>query len=153
MTVQGLTGEQMFDGLAAAVGFFEPTQQQNINPFGQTGPRSEFLELFAPDNNSVTERQTSILQALALMNGQFTSNATSLENSATLAAVTEFPLMTDAERIETLYLAAFSRKPRADELERLTRYVASGGPTRNQKAALADVFWALINSSEFLFNH
>lgn len=153
MTVQGLTGEQLFDSLATAVGFFEPTQQQNVFAFGQTGPRAEFLELFAPDNNSATERQTSILQALGLMNGQFTTNATSLENSATLAAVTEFPLMKDADRIETLYLAALSRKPRAEELERLTGYVASGGPSKNQKAALADVFWALLNCSEFLFNH
>lgn len=153
MTVQGLTGEQLFDSLAVAVGFFEPTQQQNAFAFGQTGPRAEFLELFAPDNNSVTERQTSILQALSLMNGQFTSTATNLDSSATLAAVTEFPLMTDAERIETLYLAALSRRPRPHELDRLTTYVASGGPSNNQKAALADVFWALLNSSEFLFNH
>ena len=153
MTVQGLTGEQLFDSLAVAVGFFEPTQQQNIFAFNQSGPRGEFLELFSPDNNSNTERQTSILQALALMNGQFTSTATNLDNSATLAAVTEFPLMKDAAKIETLYLAALTRKPRPEELERLTKYVESGGPTKNQKAALADVFWALLNSSEFLFNH
>ncbi|MDB5348053.1 MAG: hypothetical protein JWP89_6430 [Schlesneria sp.] len=153
MTVQGLTAEQLFDSLATAVGFFEPTQQQNAFVFGQTGPRVEFLELFAPDNNSATERQTSILQALALMNGQFTTSATNLENSATLAAVTEFPLMKDADRIEALYLAALSRKPRPEELDRLTKYVASGGPSKNEKAALADVFWALLNSSEFLFNH
>jgi hypothetical protein len=153
MTVQGLTGEQLFDSLAAAVGFFEPTQQQNVFAFNQTGPRAEFLELLASDNNSPTERQTSILQALALMNGQFTSTATNLDNSATLAAVTEFPLMKDADRIETLYLAALTRKPRRDELDRLTKYVESGGPSKDKKAALADVFWALLNSSEFLFNH
>ena len=40
-----------------------------------------------------------------------------------------------------------------EELERLTKYVESGGPTKARKAALADVFWALLNSSEFLFNH
>ena len=61
--------------------------------------------------------------------------------------------MKDAAKIETLYLAALTRKPRPKELERLTKYVESGGPTKNQKAALADVFWALLNSSEFLFNH
>jgi hypothetical protein len=38
-------------------------------------------------------------------------------------------------------------------MERLTAYVASGGPVKDHKAALADVFWALLNSSEFLFNH
>lgn len=154
MSVQGMTGEQIFDSLATAVGFFEPSQQsQAISVLQQTGPRAEFLEMFSAELNSVTDRQTSILQALALMNGQFTSAATSLESSSTLSAVTEFPLMKDQERIETLYLAALTRKPRADELERLTTYVASGGPMKNQKAALADVFWALLNCPEFLFNH
>jgi hypothetical protein len=52
-----------------------------------------------------------------------------------------------------LYLAALSRRPTADELERLRKYVEEGGPARNRKAALADVFWALLNSGEFALNH
>ncbi|MEI8380162.1 MAG: DUF1553 domain-containing protein [Planctomycetota bacterium] len=152
MTVQGLTGEQLFDSLALAVGFYEPARQQGRFDLMQ-GPRSEFLELFQSDNGSAIERQTSILQALALMNGAFTANATSLENSVTLGAIVEFPLMTDHERIKTLYLATLTRLPRSEESDRLAKYVASGGPTKNSKAALADVFWALLNSSEFLFNH
>ena len=153
MAVQGLTGEQLFDSIAVAVGHLESFQQQQPFQLNQTGPRGEFLELFAPDNNSPTERQTSILQALALMNGQFTASATSVDQSSTLTAVTEFPFMTSSGRIDALYLAALTRKPRSDELERLTGYVDSGGPSKNQKQALADVFWALLNSSEFLFNH
>ena len=153
MAVQGLTGEQLFDSIAAAVGHLESFQQVQPFQFNQSGPRNEFLELFAPDNNSPTERQTSILQALALMNGQFTASATNVEQSATLTAVAEFPFMKSADRIETIYLAALTRSPRPDESERLTKYVDSGGPTKNQKQALSDVFWALLNSSEFLFNH
>ena len=60
--------------------------------------------------------------------------------------------MTPAERIEALYLAALSRTPRADELDRLVKYVESGGAAKDPKKALSDVFWALLNSSEFLFN-
>ena len=153
MSVQGLTGEQLFDSVAVAVGHLEIFQQQQPFAFNQGGPRRDFLELFTPDNNSPTERQTSILQALALMNGQFTANATSLDQSATLAAVVEFPLMKPQDRIETLFLAALTRKPRLDEVERLSNYVEIGGPSKNQKQALADIFWALLNSSEFLFNH
>jgi hypothetical protein len=32
-------------------------------------------------------------------------------------------------------------------------YVDRGGPTGNKRQALADVFWALLNSSEFTLNH
>jgi hypothetical protein len=35
----------------------------------------------------------------------------------------------------------------------MTRYVDQGGATGNSKEALADVFWALLNSGEFAFNH
>jgi hypothetical protein len=61
--------------------------------------------------------------------------------------------MDTAGRIETLYLATLSRKPREDELAKLTKFVDSGGPTNDSKKALSDVFWALLNSSEFMFNH
>jgi hypothetical protein len=108
--------------------------------------------MFDNSRDSVIEQQTTILQALSMMNGQFVSDATGLEKSATLAAIAEFPLMTSSDRIEALYLAAFSRKPRTDELARLVRYVESGGAAKDPKKALSDVFWALLNSSEFLFN-
>ncbi|WP_083843044.1 DUF1549 and DUF1553 domain-containing protein [Schlesneria paludicola] len=153
MAVQGLTGEQLFDSIAVAIGYLEPFESSQPFQFNQSTPKIEFLELFAPDNKSPTERQTSILQALALMNGQFTASATSLEQSATLTAITEFPRMTTAARIEALYLATLTRKPRPEELDRLIRFVDEGGPSKNQKQALADLFWALLNSSEFLFNH
>ena len=35
----------------------------------------------------------------------------------------------------------------------LVPYIEKGGPSGDPKKALADVFWALLNSSEFIFNH
>ena len=153
MSVQGLTGEQLYDSVATAIGHYETFQQFQPFQFNQATMRNEFIELFAPDNNSPTERRTTILQALALMNGQLTASATSLDQSSTFSAIVDFPLMKSPDRIEALYLAVLSRKPRPDELDRLTKYVASGGPSIDEKQALSDIFWALLNSSEFLFNH
>ena len=39
------------------------------------------------------------------------------------------------------------------EAGRLIGYVEGGGPSRNANRALADVFWVLLNSSEFILNH
>jgi len=35
----------------------------------------------------------------------------------------------------------------------MVEYIESGGPATDSTKALADVFWALLNSGEFLFNH
>jgi peptidyl-dipeptidase A len=37
--------------------------------------------------------------------------------------------------------------------ERFVKYVEGGGAQKDKKKALADVFWALLNSSEFMLNH
>ena len=87
------------------------------------------------------------------MNSVLTADATDLEESRTLGAVANFPNATTADRVETLYLAALSRRPRANERKRMIAYVDSGGPRNNSQRALADVFWALLNSSEFIVNH
>jgi len=152
MALKGLSPEQLFDSIAQATGYYEPFA--NRNPFAMmtNSPREDFVQMFDNSHDSVTEQQTTILQALSMMNGQFVSDATGLEKSATLTAVVDFPLMTTPERVEALYLAAFSRKPRADESLRMVKYVDSGGAASDPKKALSDVFWALLNSSEFLFN-
>jgi len=41
----------------------------------------------------------------------------------------------------------------AAEMEKLVAYVESGGPEKDRKKALTDVFWALLNSGEFNLNH
>jgi hypothetical protein len=151
MPLRGLTAEQLFDSLATATGYRETTASGMGLRVG-TSPRTEFLNRFASQDRK-TETQTSILQALSLMNGRFISDATSLNRSATLAAVIDAPFFSMEERIDTLYLAALSRLPSADERERLASYVQRGGSDNNQNMALADVFWAILTPSEFLFNH
>ena len=153
MAVKGLSSEQLFDSLAQATGYRE--LNRNLSPFAfNVGtPRGKFLELFNSDNDKPVERETTILQALAMMNGQLVSNATHLSRSRTLAAVAEYPLMTTAERIEALYLAALSRPPRVEESARLVKYVESTEKAPDRRRALGDVFWALLNSSEFMLNH
>jgi hypothetical protein len=93
---------------------------------------------------------------LALMNGKLVADMTSLDlnKSEMLAAVLDFPLFdTPEKRIEALFLSTLGRKPRPAELSRMVRYVTGGGPRKDSGAALADVFWALLNSSEFILNH
>ena len=85
-------------------------------------PRAEFLEKFARQDERPTEAQTSILQALALMNGRLVAGATRLEEGATLSAVAEAPFLDPPGRVETLFLATLSRRPTPEESARLVAY-------------------------------
>ncbi len=57
---------------------------------------------------------------------------------------------TPAQVIENLYLRTLARQPSAAETERL---LANVSEAPDPKTGLEDVFWALLNSREFIFNH
>jgi len=151
MSVRTLSPGQLFETLAQATGLRAGGGRDRIYDDGSS--RQGFLELFTNRDEKPTEGETTILQALALMNGPLMANVTTLESSDTLAAVAEAPYLDTVGRIETLYLAALTRRPRPVELERMVSYVDSGGSSGDRSKALADVFWALLNSPEFRFNH
>jgi hypothetical protein len=87
------------------------------------------------------------------MNNKLITDATHPDRGMVLGAIAEAPFMTTAGRVEALYLAALSRKPTSLEREKMTRYVEKGGTTASNKKALSDVFWTLLNSTEFVVNH
>lgn len=151
--VRGLTAEQLFDSLARAVGFVEKNDPRVRVPiFNNRSVRNRFINQFKSTDRPL-EKSTSILQALAMMNGDFIADATSIENSRTLTAIIESPFLDNRQRIEALYLATVSRRPTSPEMQKMLRYVESGGATGDSAQALADVFWALLNSTEFNTNH
>ncbi len=161
MAVKGLTAEQLFDSLAEATGLQDAGNDNRFVVFNDRSARGEFLAKFSNHSDKATEVQTSILQALTLMNGRVMSDVTSPERSETLAAVLDAPFLDTRGRVETLYLAALARRPRPQEVERAERYITSAAEKgaaprdreRRERQAVADVFWALLNSSEFILNH
>jgi hypothetical protein len=154
LAIKGLNPEQVFNSLATATGYREEEGRPQQVVFGRRlSLREDILARFTDPSERRTEQQTSILQALALMNGKLVADTTSLDRSETLAAVLDSPFLDDRGRLETLFLATLSRPMRPDEESRLLPYVRRGGPRRDPRKALADVFWALLNSSEFIVNH
>lgn len=58
--------------------------------------------------------------------------------------------MTPDQVIDELYVRCLTRKPTSAEKQQLLALVAEQTDAKN---ALEDVFWALLNSREFIFNH
>ncbi len=151
MAVRGLSPRQVADSLALATGWKESEGAQTGE--GSPSLRTEILARFADGGERPAEARTSIPQALLLMNGRFMSTVTAPKAAGTLAAVADDKALDTAGRVEALFLATLSRRPTAAESARLGKYVDGGGPERDPRRALADVFWALLNSGEFVLNH
>ena len=149
--IRGMSPRQLYESIVQAGGL----RREQDQPYFIRGDssRKEFLDKFAGQEEKATEHQTSILQALTLMNGRLLNEAVSLEQGGTLPAVADASFLDTPAKIETLYLAALGRRPRPEELAKLVPYVDQGGPTLDPKNALADAFWALLNSAEFVLNH
>jgi hypothetical protein len=154
MPVRRMTADQLFASIVQATGYREPrpAARRGFVPNDLANAAAEFRSRFADQSVPRTEAETSILQALALMNGRLVSDAVDLDKSETLVAVAEAPFLSSDERVAALFLATLSRPPTAEESSRFVQHVESGG-AQNTKKALADVFWALLNSAEFALNH
>jgi hypothetical protein len=154
MPLRSLTAEQLYDSLVQATGFdgqFYFGRGEEIVRIST--PRAAFLSKFSDTGPSRTDYQGSILQALTMMNGRLTADASTLQRGATLQAVSEAPFLSTADKIETLFLATLSRKPTRDELITMELFVRFADTAESENATLADVFWALLNSAEFVLNH
>ena len=57
------------------------------------------------------------------------------------------------EIIGSLYLKTLSRNPTEAENEKLLLALGKTSKPNEQKEILEDIFWALLNSKEFIFNH
>ncbi len=142
MTVKGLTGEQFYDSLVLATG----SRESERNP-----ARDRFLTQFALQGKP-SEPATSVPQALALMNGTFINDATTLNKSPTLIAIRDLPGLDTTGQVEALFLVALSRKPTEKERTRLVGFIDDAG-TGQKPDRLADAFWILLNLAEFRLNH
>jgi len=140
MNVKALGPAELFDSIIEATAYRSADLPRQ---------RARLLVRF-PRTERRLEGQSSIPQALALMNGELLAAATRLDGDNTLGAVVASPFLDTAGKIETLYLAALGRTPRAEEKTRLVKFVRDAA---NSDRALADVFWALLNSAEFIHNH
>jgi hypothetical protein len=148
-----LTAEQLLDSIAEATGVEEKFTSLYPGTRAAQLPEPEiesyFLEVFdRPSRQLICERKQppTLNQALHLIGGDTIQKKVSSERGA-LARMKGRPV---DEVIEELYLRTVSRYPDAEERQTASKVVAKAPEPQR---GLEDVFWALLNSKEFLYNH
>jgi hypothetical protein len=117
------------------------------------GDRQEFLKRFGDRGEDEFESDAvTITQRLVMMNGNLVAERTKVDlvsNAATrIAAI----VVQDAQAVELLSLSVLNRRPTARELESFGQHLA-GTQRQSRQRALSDIAWAMINSTEFSWNH
>jgi len=92
--------------------------------------------------------EPTLSQALHLMNGDAVNDRIK-QGKVVSKLIAE--KKTDREIVDDLYLRVFGRMPKDKEWTTIQQTLVNAADQRQQ--ALEDVFWALMNSKEFYFNH
>lgn len=112
---------------------------------------SQFIIAFGTDEgDDATTFNGSIPQVLMMFNGELVKQATSVGAGGFLDKVAKGG-MSPSQKIDTLYLAALSRTPSRKERQVATALL--GARKGDVAGALQDVWWAVLNSNEFIINH
>ena len=85
-----------------------------------------------------------------MFNGDLVKNATATGKGGFLDKVASAGAKNPA-KIDALYMAALARKPSVKELD--VANLLMNARKGDAAAALQDVWWAVLNSNEFIINH
>ena len=152
-----LTAEQLLDAICQVTGVNEnfsgvPAGTRAVE-LADPPTNNYFLKVFGQPQREMAcqcERssESNLSQALQMINGPVVHNKLRDGNSRIAALLKANK--SDEEIVETLYLAAVSRKPNAAELAAAKQHIAGNS---DRKLALEDIGWAILNTKEFLFQH
>ena len=122
----------------------------------QEDTKSKWLRQFTlafgtDEGDEATTFNGTIPQALMMMNGELIKKATSMEDGSFLTTIAKTDKLRPAEKIDYLFLAGMGRSPTSDEVAIANKLVQARG--NNAAAALQDIWWAVLNSNEFIINH
>jgi hypothetical protein len=109
------------------------------------------IEFGTDDGGETTTFNGTIPQTLMMFNGDMMKRATSSERGSLLEAVADNSRLSPEQKINYLYLAGLSRKPNSTELGLANQLLKDRRGSMAQ--ALQDVWWAVLNSNEFILNH
>jgi len=153
MQLKPMSPEQLFDSLLTATSAHRAGSSDDGHR-KRDAWLQQFIFAFANDETEESNSfQGTIPQALMMMNGELMQQAISCKPSSFLGDLVEqagHQRSPQSFMVDSIYLAALSRHPSAKEVTQARQFLESN-PDSLQ--VLQDLFWALLNSNEFVLIH
>jgi len=165
MYVKQMTAEQLYDSLQVTANPSEIVTDYST-AWRKMQKRDQWLQQFVyahenEENDETTTFDGTITQALLMMNGPLVKDSLDYNRKGTILTSALKERSPDA-RIKKLSLAALTRYPTARELSELKRLVKERAryltsrkvpPQAAIQQSYQDVYWAYLNSNEFILIH
>jgi hypothetical protein len=150
MLLKSLTPEQMFESLMIAThegGTAKAEEKKEL--------RKKWLDSlvanFGDDEGNEVNFNGTIVQALLMMNGEDLNKAVTNKDGTVANIMKRQKAMPGI--VTDLYLATLNRKATPKELNLFADKARMRIADKEAAAPYQDLFWALLNSNEFLLNH
>jgi hypothetical protein len=120
----------------------------------RTAWQNKLVANFGDDEGNEVSFNGTVVQALMMMNGKEINEAVSSRDSGTLWESIEKKKHNGDALIRDLYLASLNRPPSFGEIAKIrAAFPLVKVRDKDAWAPYQDLFWAILNSNEFMLNH
>lgn len=155
MIMKSMSPEQLFESLMVASKAEAADSKDSKKKLKQQW-LGTLISNFGDDEGNEVNFNGTVVQALLMMNGKDINEAISRkEKGAVAIAISN---RTEQAAITELYLTALNRPPTPKETGTILQQFRlrpqfAANDLRNHNRRYEDLFWALLNSNEFILNH
>jgi hypothetical protein len=156
MVLKSMSPEQLFESLMVATRAEASENAERKRALRERWLRN-LISNFGDDEGNEVNFNGTVVQALMMMNGQEINEAIARKDKGTVALAWR-KRHTPRVVVDDLYLAALNRPPTEREVQTIQyqfglRPAFARMDLKDPTSRFEDLFWALLNSSEFLLNH
>jgi len=142
--------EEVYQSLLMVAGVRRPETGFVEQQLAQRSWLGQFAQRMGNDEaEEASSFEGDVHQSLVMMNGPLMQRVTSPMEEGVLAEVLGSQMSSEG-KVEHMFLAAISRRPTAREQKMIGEML---GNSNNPAATLQDIWWALLNSNEFILDH